>query len=114
MDDIVVADHAIVAEAVDAVEVLGSGTSSFIHPARGAAEAPVVVGKESAEDLVGGVHIGGAGEAQFAGESILEGALQAFDEALGLWTASRDVGDAELNECATELSWLSFSIKLFL
>ena len=63
MHDVIVADGTLVAETADAVEVLGSGTPRFFRLARGAAEMPVVVGKESAEDLVRGVHIGSAGEA---------------------------------------------------
>lgn len=113
LHDVVVADGALVQEAADASEILWSGAPGFFGLARRAGKAPVVVGKKAAEDLVGGFDIGGAGQAQFAGEAILEGAPEAFDTALGLRAASGDVGNAELGEGAAELSGLAFAGELF-
>ena len=74
LHDVVVADGALVQEAADATEILWSGAPGFFGLARRAGKAPVVVGKKAAEDLVGGFDIGGAGQAQFAGEAILKDA----------------------------------------
>src|SRR5712692_8747236 len=113
LHDVVVADAAFVEEAADALEVLGSGTPGLFRVARGTTEAPVVVGQEAAEDLVGGVEVSRAGEAEFAGEAILEGAPQALDAALGLWAVGGDVGDTELAERAAELRGLAAAGELF-
>jgi hypothetical protein len=82
--NVVVADRAFVKKAADAIQVPGSGTPGFFGLTRGAAEAPVVVGQEMAEDLVGRLEIGGTSQSQFTGETILERAPEAFDAALGL------------------------------
>jgi hypothetical protein len=113
LDDVVVADRAFVEEAADAVEVLGSGAPGLFRLTRRAAEAPVVIGQEAAEDLVGGMEINGASQAKFAGKAILKGAPQALDAALGLWAAGGDIGDAELIEGAAELGGLAASGELF-
>src|SRR5450759_2279392 len=102
LDDVVVADRAFVEEAADAVEILGSGAPGLFRLTRRAAEAPVVIGQEAAEDLVGGMEINGASQAKFAGKAILEGAPQALDAAIGLWAAGGDIGDAELIEGACQ------------
>ena len=57
LHDVVVADDAFVMEAADAVEVFGSGTPGLFRIARRTTEAAVVVGQETAQDLVGGVQI---------------------------------------------------------
>jgi hypothetical protein len=41
-------------------------------------QAPVVVGKKTAKDLVRGVEIGSTGQTQLAGEAILKGTPEAF------------------------------------
>src|SRR5487761_2374696 len=107
LHDVVVADRALVMKAADVVEVLGSRTPGFFGFASRATEAAVVVGQESAQDLVGGAQIVGAGQTQLAGEAILKGAPEAFDAALGLGTLCSDVGDAELIQGAAELSRLA-------
>jgi hypothetical protein len=113
LHDVIVADAAFVDEAADAVEVLGSGAPGFFRLARRTAEAPVVVGKKTAEHLVGRFQIGRSGEAEFTGEAVLEGAPQAFDAALGLRAVGRDVSDAQLSQCAAELSRFAASGELF-
>jgi len=113
LDDVVVADRALVMETADMVEVGGSRTPSFFGFARGATEAAVVVGKESAQNLVGGIGIVSAGQTQFAGEAILKSAPETFDAALGLGTLGSDVGDAEWIESAAELRGLPTAGKLF-
>ena len=57
LDDVVVADTALVVKATDAVQIFGSGTPSFFRLARGATKATVVVRQEVAQDLVGGAQI---------------------------------------------------------
>ena len=91
LHDVVVADRAFVNEAADSVEVLGSRAPRFFGFTRCAAEAPVVVGKEAAENFIGRLEIAGAGQPQFAGEAILKGAPEAFDAAFGLRRVGGDV-----------------------
>ena len=113
MHNVVIADDALVDETADAAEVFGGRTPSVFHFSRSAAEATVVVGQETAQDFVGGDHIGGTREAEFTGKAILKSAPQALDAALGLRAVGRNVGDAELRKSATELSRLAFSRELF-
>jgi len=81
--DVVVADRALAEEAADPIQVFGSGAPSLVRFARRTTEAPVVVGQEAAKDLVGSVEIRSTSEAEFTGETILKGAPEAFDAALG-------------------------------
>ncbi len=113
LHDVVVADHAQVNEATDAVEVIRSRAPCSLHFTRAASEAAVVVGHEGSQHGVGGVQIASLGEAQLAAQTILEDAPEAFDAAFGLGTAGGDEGDAELIESAAELSGLTFSGELF-
>jgi hypothetical protein len=113
LDDVVVADTALVVKATDAVQIFGSGTPSFFRLARGASKATVVVRQEVAQDLIGGAQIVSTGQTQLAGEAILKGAPEAFDAALGLRTVGCDVGDAELLESATELGGFAATGELF-
>src|SRR5579871_193882 len=114
LHDVVVADQAFVMKAADMVKALGSGPPRRFRVARRAAEAPVVVGQEAAQDLVGSDQIVGPGQTQLAGEAILEGSPKTFDTALGLRSLGRNVGDAELFQCAAELSGLAVTGQLFL
>src|ERR1017187_10067820 len=104
LHDVVVADDALVDEAADAVKIFGRRTPG---------ETSVVVGEEVAQDGVGGIEVGSVGEAEFAAQTVLEHAPEAFDAAFGLRTASGDEGDAELLQGATELRGLTFSGELF-
>lgn len=54
----------------------------------------------------------GAGQAQLAGEAILKRVPKALDAALGLGALGSDLGDAELLQSATELSWLATAGEL--
>src|SRR5712691_5141963 len=113
LHDVVVADGALVPEAADAIEVGRSGTPGFFRFTRRAAEAAVVIGQDVAQNFVGSIEIGRAGQAQLAGEAVLKRAPEAFDAALGLRTAGGDVADAELSQGAAELGGLSFACELF-
>jgi len=113
LHDVVVADHALMNEAADAIQVFGGGTPCGLHFTRPAGEAAVVVGEKEAEHGVGGVQIAGLRQTELAGEAVLEHTPEAFDAALGLWTAGGDEGDAELFERAAELGGLTFSGELF-
>src|ERR1700688_406332 len=108
LHDVVVADHALVDEAADAVQVLGSRAPGSLRLARSASEAAIVVGQEKTEHGVGGIQIARLSEANFAAQTILQYAPEALDAALGLRTAGGDKGDAELIESAAELSGLTF------
>jgi hypothetical protein len=103
LHDVVVADHAFVDEAADAVEIFRRGTPCGLHFTRTAGEAAIVVGHENAQHDVGGLQIAGLSQAEFTGEAILQHAPEAFDAALGLRTAGGDEGDAELFQGAAEL-----------
>jgi hypothetical protein len=75
-DDMVGADHALVAKAEAAIEIeaRGQGAEVALSLASGDGETLVVVGAEAGEDLVGGVEIAGLGEAEFADQAVLAGA----------------------------------------
>ena len=113
LHDVVVADRTFVKEAADAVQIPRSGTPGFGRLASGTAEAPVVVGQETAKDLIGGIQIGGASQTQFAGKTVLEGTPETFDAALRLGRVGGDVGDTQLRQSASELGRLSFTGELF-
>jgi len=114
LHDVIVADHALVNETADAIQVFRGWTPSGLQVTGTASKAAVVVGQEDAQHGVGGSEIASLSESELAGEAILEDAPEAFDAAFGLRTAGGDEGDAELIERATELSGLAFSSELFL
>ena|GEM_PF-3290303 len=113
LHDVVVADRPFVKKAADALQVGRSGSPSFLGLARSAAEASVVVGQETAQDLVGGRKLSGSSQTQFAGKTILKGASEAFDAALGLGRVGGDAGNTQLRKRAAELGRLSFTRELF-
>ncbi len=113
LHDVVVADHAFMNEAADAVEIFWRWTPCGLGFTGAAGEAAVVVGDEYAQHGVGGIQIASLNQAQLAAQTILKHAPKAFDAALGLGTAGGDEGDAELIEGAAELSGLTFSGELF-
>ena len=92
----------------------GSGPPSFGGLARGACEATIVVGDELVQDRVGRVDITGLGQAQFAGEAILQHAPETFDAAFGLGRLRGDEGDAQLSQGAAELGGLALASEFFL
>src|ERR1700687_6375103 len=113
LHDVVVADHALVDKAADAVQVFGRGTPGGWQCAGSVGEATVVVGEEPAQHGVGGVQITSLSEAELAAQTILEHAPETFDAAFGLGTASGNEGDAELLQGASELGGLTFAGELF-
>src|SRR5580693_2419766 len=113
LHDVVVADHALMNEAADAIQIFRGGAPGGLHVAGPTGEAAVVVGDENAQHGVGGVQIAGLRQPEFAGEAILEHAPEAFDAAFGLRAAGGDKGDAELLQSAAELGGLAFSRELF-
>ena len=113
LHDVVMANHALVDEAADAVQIFGRGAPCGLQIARAAGEAAVVVGHEDSQHGVGGVEIARLSQAEFAAQTILQYAPEAFDAAFGLGTAGGNEGNAELIERATELSGLAFSGELF-
>jgi hypothetical protein len=113
LHDVVVADAAFVHEAADAIEIFGSGTPGGFCRTRSTSEAAVVVGQEMAQHSIGAVQIGGASQAEFAGEAVLKSAPETFDASLGLWRVRGDVGDTELRQGPAELSGLAFAGELF-
>src|SRR5256885_4745558 len=113
LHDVVVADHALVNEAADAVEVVRGRAPCSLAFTRTAGEAAVVVGHKDSQHGVGGSQIAGLSQAKFTAQTILQYAPEPFDAALGLGTAGGDEGDAELFKSAAELSGLTFSGELF-
>ncbi|MCU1297495.1 MAG: hypothetical protein JWO91_1773 [Acidobacteriaceae bacterium] len=113
LDDVVVADYALMNETADAIQILRGGAPCGLHVAGVAGEATVVVCHENAQPGIGGVQIAGLGQAEFAGEAILQHAPEAFDAAFGLRTAGGDEGDTELLQGAAELGGLTFSGEFF-
>lgn len=113
LHDVVVANHALMNEAANPVEIVGCGAPCGLHVAGAAGEAAIVVGQEVAEHGVGRVQIASLSQTEFAGEAVLQDAPEAFDAAFGLRAAGGNEGDAELIESAAELGGLAFSGELF-
>ena len=113
LHDVVVADHALMNEAADAVEIFGGWAPCGLHFTGTAGEAAVVVGDKDAQDGVGGIEIAGLRQAEFAGEAILKHAPEAFDAAFGLRAVGGDESDAELIEGAAELGGLPLAGEFF-
>src|SRR6266852_537749 len=113
LHDVVLADGAFVHEAADALQAFRRGPPGGFHFAGFFGETAIVVGDELAQHGVGGVDIGGFGEAQFAGEAILQHAPEALDAAFSLRAVGGDEGNAELFQGAAELGGLAFSSELF-
>ena len=83
LHDVVVADHPLMNEAADAVQIFRGWTPCGLHFARTAGEAAVVVGQEKAQDGVGGIQIAGLGQTEFAAQTVLKSAPETFRR--GLW-----------------------------
>ena len=105
-DGVIGTDDALVAQAEAArkIEAAWQGAEVPSGIGGGAGEALVVVGTELGEHGIGVLHGGGADEAEFADQTVLAGAPDAFDAALGLRRVGGDLFDAELVESASELS----------
>jgi hypothetical protein len=104
-DDVIGADHALIAEAEAAgkIETRREGAEVGLRLASGDGEALVVVGAEASEDLVGGVEIAGVGEAEFADQAVLAGAPGALDATFGLGRVGGDLLDAEFFQSPTQM-----------
>jgi hypothetical protein len=111
--DVVVADHARMDEAADAVQIRRSGTPGGYGGAGTAGEAAIVVGDKTEQDRVGRVQIGSLRQTELTDQAILQHTPEAFDTAFGLGRAGGDEGDAELIEGATELSGIALALELF-
>src|SRR5271155_1805613 len=111
---VVVTDHALVPEGANARQVCGSGAPGNRRFARAPREAAVVVGNEATQDAVGRVQIVGPGQAQFALQTVLEDAPEAFDPTFGLRRVRRDEGDPQLLERAAELGGFAPPGQFFL
>ncbi len=114
LHDVVVADRAFVHERTDALEIAGSRAPGLGGMAGAVGEAAVVVDSELMQHGVGGVDVGSLSQTQFAAQTILQHAPEAFDAAFGLGRLGGDEGDAELLERAAELGGLALSGQLFL
>ena len=114
-DDMIGADHALVAEAEAAgeIEARGEGAEIALDLAGGDGEALVVVGAEAGEDLVGGVEIAGLGETEFADQAVLAGAPGALDAAFGLGRVGGDLLDTEFFQSPSQLGGALFTGELF-
>ena len=90
LHDVIVADHARVDEAADAVQILRGGAPCGVHFAGPASEAAVLIGHENAQHGVGGIQMASLSQTKFAAEAVLEHATEEFDAAFGLRTAGGD------------------------
>ena len=112
LHDVVVADNAFVSEAANALQILWRRAPRFFVLARVAGEAAIIVGDEAAQHGIGGNDVTSFGQAEFAGETILEHPPEAFDAAFGLGRLRGDKSNAELMEGAAELSGLALAGEL--
>jgi len=76
-------------------------------------EAPVKVGQERNEHLVGLFAGGGVGEPEFAAQTILASAPEAFDASFGLGRVGGDLLDAEFLKGAAALGWQLLTGEFF-
>lgn len=79
LHDVVVADHAFMNEAADAVKIFWCRTPCGLGLTGRAGEAAVVVGDEYAQHGVGGIQMASLSQAQLAAQTILKHAPNAFD-----------------------------------
>ena len=114
-DDVIGADHALVAkaEATGEIEAHGERAEVGLSLASGDGEALVVIDAEAGEDLVGGVEIAGLGEAEFADQAVLAGTPGALDAAFGLGRVGGDLLDAEFLQRPAQLGGALFAGELF-
>ena len=114
-DDVIGADHALVAktEAAGEIEARGEGSEVALSLASGDGEALIVVGAEAGEDLVGGGEIAGVREAEFADQAVLAGAPGALDAAFGLRRVGGDLLDAEFFQSPAQMGGALFTRELF-
>ena len=99
-------DDALVVQAEAAIEIEAAGQGAEVRSGLGGrtGEALVVISTELVEYGIGFGQGGGAGEAQFADQTVRAGAPGAFDAAFGLGRVGGDLLDAELVESPPKLS----------
>src|ERR1700727_640850 len=114
-DDVIGADHALVAEAEAAGEIEAERKRAEVGLSLAGrdGEALVIVGAEAGEDLVGGVESAGLGEAEFADQAVLAGAPCALNAAFGLGRIGGYLLDAEFFQSPTQLGGGLFPGELF-
>ena len=114
-DGVIGGDDALVVQAEAAGEIEATRPAAKIAGGLGGgtSEALVVIGAEAIQHGLSVRQSGGAGEPEFADQTVLAGAPGAFDTALGLRRIGGDLLDAELIESASELGRRLFSGELF-
>src|ERR1700730_651069 len=114
-DDVIGADHALVAEAEAAgeIEAERKRAEGGLSLAVTDGEALIIIGAEAGEDLVGGVEIAGLGEAEFADQTVLAGAPDALDAAFGLGRVGGDLLNAEFLQSPSQMGGALFTGELF-
>ena len=111
---VVVADHSLVNEGADVLQVVRSRAPGLGGVARRTSEATVVVGGELAQDGVGRFEVSSPGQTKFTAQAILQHAPQAFDAAFGLGRLGGQESDAQSFQSVAELSRPALSGQLFL
>src|SRR5271157_835450 len=114
-DDVVGADHALIAQAEAASEIEAARQRAEVAGGVGGGmgKALVVVGAEAIKHGVGLLQGGGVGEAKFADQAILASAPGTLDAALGLRRVGGNLLNAEFLESASELGGRLFAGELF-
>jgi hypothetical protein len=114
-DDVVSSDHALIAQAEAAcqIEAAGQGAKVAGGVGGGVGKALVVVGAKALEHGVGLLQSSGAGEAEFANQTILASAPGTLDAALGLGGEGGNLPDAEFVQGASQLGRRLFTGELF-
>ena len=107
VDDVIGADHALVAKLRQRArsKYAGQRAEIALRLASRDGEALVIVSVEAGEDLVGGVEIAGVGEAEFADQAVLAGAPGALDAAFGLGREGGDLLNAEFFQEPDSNGW---------
>ncbi len=115
-DRVVVVDCALVFEAEDSlwIEARGPGTIGGGWMGWGLGEAGVEARKELPEEGIRALTIDDAGEAQFSGQAVLEGAKEPLDTALRLRALGGDPLDAKFLQGARDLCGGGFPSELLL
>jgi hypothetical protein len=105
-DGVVPSDRTRVATAEDPVQLTRRPPPDGGDVRGRARKAPVVVGNEGGQELLGRLKAGDTTHPQFTGEAILQGGPEPFDPALGLRRVGRDVGDPQILEHPAEVGGL--------
>ena len=110
---VVVADHPLMREAADPLEIFRSPAPGLSCLVRGAREAAVVVGHEAAQYPIGRMEIGRAAQAEFAPQAILQHAPETLNPPLGLLEGPAELrGLTFSGEFFATLQWSSWRTKM--